>query len=140
MKYAEMLPTLLKKNLVQTRAPPRVPNKLPTLYRSDCFCAFHQGAPDHDIEHCYALRVEVQKLIEENTWSFEDPNVLLKQPQQQYPAYHPIAAITPVAKIWPQQQDPTTDIDLIPVKCADLLLMLLERNLVHTKASLPVPA
>ncbi|AES87751.1 hypothetical protein MTR_4g033680 [Medicago truncatula] len=71
MKYAELLPTLLKKNLVQTRAPPRVPNKL----------------------------AEVQKLIEDNTMSFEDPdpNVVLKQPQQQYPAYHPVAVVKPVA-------------------------------------------
>ncbi|KEH16044.1 hypothetical protein MTR_0362s0010 [Medicago truncatula] len=59
-----LLPILLEKNLVQTRAPPRVPDKLPTWYRSDLSCAFHQGAPGHDIEHCYALKAEIQKLVQ----------------------------------------------------------------------------
>jgi hypothetical protein len=101
MKYAYLLPSLLEKNLVQTIAPPRVLNKLPNWYRSDCSFAFHQGAPGHAIEHCYALKAKVQKLIEDNTWSFEDPdpNVLLKQPQQQYPTYYPVAAVMPIANV-----------------------------------------
>ncbi|KEH17458.1 hypothetical protein MTR_0014s0410 [Medicago truncatula] len=65
IKYAELLPILLEKNLVQTRAPPRVPDKLPAGYRSDLSCAFHQGAPGHDIEHCYALKAEIQKLVQD---------------------------------------------------------------------------
>ncbi len=64
MKYAELLPTLLNKNLVQTRVPPPVPERLPTWYRADQFCAFHQGAPGHDTEECYGLRTAVQKLIQ----------------------------------------------------------------------------
>jgi len=32
MKYAELLPALLEKNLVQTRVPPLVPEKLPVWY------------------------------------------------------------------------------------------------------------
>jgi hypothetical protein len=77
MKYAELLPALLEKNLVQTRAPPRIPEILPSWYRSDRSCAFHQGAPGHDVEHCYALKSEVQKLIRTNILSFKDlnPNV-----------------------------------------------------------------
>jgi hypothetical protein len=77
MKYAELLPALLEKNLVQTRAPPRIPEILPSWYRSDRSCAFHQGAPGHDIEHCYALKAEVQRLIQTNVLSFKDlnPNV-----------------------------------------------------------------
>lgn len=41
--------------------------------------AFHQGAPGHDIENCYALKYEVQKLIKSGMVSFEDkaPNVKL---------------------------------------------------------------
>jgi len=43
--------------------PPQVPKKLPVGYRPDLFCAFHQGAPGHDIEHCSALQKVVQKLV-----------------------------------------------------------------------------
>jgi len=64
MKYAEFLPTLLNKNLVQTRAPLPVPERLPTRYRADQFCAFHQGALVHDTEQCYGLRTVVQRLIQ----------------------------------------------------------------------------
>ena len=70
MTYAKLLPFLLKKNLVQNRAPPRVPNKLPVWYRSDLSCAFHQGAPGHVIEHYFSLKIEVQKLIEANILLF----------------------------------------------------------------------
>ncbi|MCI14371.1 hypothetical protein A2U01_0035502, partial [Trifolium medium] len=62
MSYTELLPALIEKNLIQTRAPPPVPTKLPWWYRSDLFCAFHQGAPGHDIDHCLALKSEVQRL------------------------------------------------------------------------------
>jgi len=72
MTYTELLPILLKENHVQTRAPPRVPNELSVWYQSDLSCAFHQGAPDHDIEHCFSLKIEVQKLIEGNILLFED--------------------------------------------------------------------
>ncbi|KAK2382525.1 hypothetical protein QL285_070055 [Trifolium repens] len=71
MTYSELLPTLLEKNLVQVRAPPRVPATLPRWYRSDHFCAFHQGAPGHDIERCFALKAEVQRLVGENILSFK---------------------------------------------------------------------
>ena len=64
MTYAELLPILLQENLVKTRAPPRVPNVLPIWYQPELSCAFHQGAPDHDIEHCFSLKIEVRKLIE----------------------------------------------------------------------------
>jgi len=70
MTYAELLPILLQENLVKTRAPPRVPNVLSVGYQPDLSCAFHQGAPSHDIEHCLSLKTEVQKLIEANTLLF----------------------------------------------------------------------
>ena len=63
VKYAELLPTLLKENLIQTRPPLPVPKRLPMGYRVDLSCAFHQGAPGHDIEQCFAFRTVVQKLI-----------------------------------------------------------------------------
>jgi len=66
MKYAELLPMLLEKNLVQTKAPPSVSEKLPAWFRADLSCVFHQGAPGHDIEHFYALKNAVRDLIRTN--------------------------------------------------------------------------
>ncbi|GAU37329.1 hypothetical protein TSUD_61430 [Trifolium subterraneum] len=74
MKYADLLPALLAKNFVQTRPPPTVPAVLPTWYRSDLTCAFHQGAPGHDVERCYALKKAVQELIRNKVLSFKDEN------------------------------------------------------------------
>ncbi|KAK2361287.1 hypothetical protein QL285_086452 [Trifolium repens] len=74
MKYADLLPALLAKNLVQTKPPPPVPEKLPAWYRTDLTCGFHQGAPGHDVEHCYALKKEVQNLVHTNLLSFKDSN------------------------------------------------------------------
>ncbi|GAU10591.1 hypothetical protein TSUD_421010, partial [Trifolium subterraneum] len=74
MKYADLLPALLAKNFVQTRPPPPVPAVLPTWYRSDLTCAFHQGAPGHDVERCYALKKAVQELIRNKVLSFKDEN------------------------------------------------------------------
>ncbi|KAK2437857.1 hypothetical protein QL285_022701 [Trifolium repens] len=74
MKYADLLPNLLAKNLVQTKPPLPVPERLPAWYRTDLTCAFHQGAPGHDVEHCYALKKEVQNLVRANLLSFKDSN------------------------------------------------------------------
>ncbi|KAL5137467.1 hypothetical protein HKD37_10G027826 [Glycine soja] len=74
MKYADLLPALLAKNLVQFRAPPRTPDVLPPWFRHDLTCAFHQGAPGHDVENCYILKNEVQKLVRANLLSFKDQN------------------------------------------------------------------
>ncbi|KAK2455735.1 hypothetical protein QL285_003159 [Trifolium repens] len=74
MKYADLLPALLAKNLVQTKPPPHVPERLPAWYRTDLTCAFHHGAPGHDVEHCYALKKEVQNLLRANLLSFRDSN------------------------------------------------------------------
>jgi len=154
MKYADFLPVLLKKNLVQILAPPRVPNPLPPWYRPDQNCVFHQGAPGHDTEQCYPLKEKVQKLIENNIWSFEDPDIKVLL-QQQYLTSHSVAADKPIINVvqssgyqpqfqqcqqQPQQQAQRTPIDPIPMSYADLFPKLLERNLVYTKAPLPVPA
>jgi len=70
MKHAELLPMLLERNQVQTKAPPRIPKKLPARFRADLSCVFHQGAPGHDIEGCYAFKNVVQDLVEANLLSF----------------------------------------------------------------------
>jgi len=70
MKYAELLPDFLGRNLVQIRPPPWVPKKLPAGYMPDLFCVFHQGAPGHDIEQYFAFRTAVQKLIQDKALPF----------------------------------------------------------------------
>jgi hypothetical protein len=68
---AELLPSLIERNVVQTRAPPRVPATLPWWYKIDCFCVFHQGAHGHDIEDFWVLKSEVQRLTRANVISFK---------------------------------------------------------------------
>lgn len=77
MSYAELYHTSIQKNLVQTRTSPVIPKELPWWYISDHHCAFHQGAPGHDIESCFALKVELQRLVQSGILPFEDsgPNV-----------------------------------------------------------------
>ena len=41
-------------------------------YRADHSCAFHQGAPGHDVENCYGLKYEVQKLVRSGALTFKD--------------------------------------------------------------------
>lgn len=72
MKCAELFPRLLGRNLVYTKAPLSVPAILLAGYRADLYCAFHQGAPGYDIEHCFALQKVVQKLVKKNLIPFED--------------------------------------------------------------------
>ena len=74
MKYAELLPALLERNLVQLRAPPRIPEPLPAWWRADRFCAFHSGAPGHDTEYCMGLKTAVQNLVRANLLTFKDTN------------------------------------------------------------------
>jgi len=72
MKYATLLHYLLERNLVQTRPPPPIPKKLSARWRPDLFCVFHQGAQGHDVERCFSLKIEVQKLIEADLIPFEE--------------------------------------------------------------------
>ncbi|KAI5436026.1 hypothetical protein KIW84_022456 [Lathyrus oleraceus] len=77
MTYAELYPFLVLKNFIQPRNPPQIPEPLPWWFKPELRCAFHQGAPGHDIENCYPLKYEVQKLVNSGMVSFNDraPNV-----------------------------------------------------------------
>lgn len=75
MKYGDLLPSLLERNLVQLKAPPATLITPPWWYKPEAICAFHQGAPGHDTENCYALKVEVQKIINNGILSFQDLNL-----------------------------------------------------------------
>ncbi|CAI8588867.1 unnamed protein product [Vicia faba] len=77
MSYAELLPVLIREKLVQTRPPPTIPLTFPWYYKADETCAFHQGAPGHNVENCYPLKSEVHKMVRYGLFSFKDvsPNV-----------------------------------------------------------------
>ncbi|XP_050888718.1 uncharacterized protein LOC127093862 [Lathyrus oleraceus] len=53
------------------------PDRLPPWYNPNAHCPFHEGAPGHDLEGCYALKHRVRELIESKILSFKDmgPNV-----------------------------------------------------------------
>lgn len=77
MTYAELYPSLVVKYLIQSRNPLQILEPLPWWFKPDLHCAFHQGASGHEIENCYPLKYEVQKLVKSGMVSFEDkaPNV-----------------------------------------------------------------
>ncbi|KAI5403630.1 hypothetical protein KIW84_050982 [Lathyrus oleraceus] len=72
MSYVELYPSLVLKNLLQPRNPPQIPEPLPWWYKPELCCVFHLGALGHDIENCYPLKYEVQKLVKSGMVSFED--------------------------------------------------------------------
>ncbi|XP_050915283.1 uncharacterized protein LOC127130288 [Lathyrus oleraceus] len=77
MSYAELYPSLITKNLVQPRPRPPVPEVLPWWYKPGVSCPFHQNAPGHDLDNCFALKLEVQKLTRAGILTFKSmgPNV-----------------------------------------------------------------
>ncbi|XP_050915284.1 uncharacterized protein LOC127130289 [Lathyrus oleraceus] len=77
MSYAELYPALITKNLVQPRPRPPVPEVLPWWYKPEVSCPFHQNAPGHDLDNCFALKLEVQKLTRAGILTFKSmgPNV-----------------------------------------------------------------
>lgn len=74
MTYTELFPYLVDKKHIQTRPPPPVLEKLLYWYKADQFCAYHQGAPGHNLEDCYGLKSNVQRLIKSGILSFRDVN------------------------------------------------------------------
>jgi len=138
MKYMDLLPELLEKKLVQTRAPPPVLERLPAGYMADLTCVFPQGAPGHDIEHCFAMKKVVQKLIKADLLSFEEPNSgtqidLVPEQYQQQPRQQALQQYIPQ-----NQAHKALQFDPIPMKYAELLPTLLRENLVQTRPPPPI--
>jgi len=63
MSYVDLFPRLLLHQGTASNA-----NKIDISVQARPFCAFHQGAPGHDIEHCFAF----QKLVQKNLIPFEE--------------------------------------------------------------------
>ena len=72
--YEQLFPALLRKNLVVTRPPPAILEKLPPWNKHDRFCSFHQGALAQSTKDCFGLQKVVQNLIRDKKINFTDLN------------------------------------------------------------------
>ena len=77
MTYTELYLDLVRRGLITTKASPPPPNPHPVGFRTNLHCAFHEGAPGHDLEHCFALKARVRELVRTGILNFTDghPNV-----------------------------------------------------------------
>ena len=79
MTLSQILPQLLKTNLVTLREAPKNPNTTSPLYNPNARCAYHSDGPGHDTNNCWALKNKVQYLIEAKEIEFdapEKPNII----------------------------------------------------------------
>jgi len=120
-------PRTARKEVGTNQGASLVPERLPTGYKADLTCVFHQEAPGHDIEHYFALKKMDQKLIEAYLLSFEDPN-LGKQINSVPEQYQQQPWEQALQQFNPQKHAPRTKFDPIPIKYAEFLPTFLERN------------
>ena len=73
MTLSQILPQLLKTNLVTLREAPKNPNTTSPHYNPKARCAYHYECPGHDTKNCWALKNKVQDLIEEKEIEFDPP-------------------------------------------------------------------
>ena len=71
MTYTELYPDLVRQGLITTKALPP-PLNPPAGFRADLHCASHEGAPGHDLEHCFALKARVCELVRTGILDFTD--------------------------------------------------------------------
>ena len=64
MTLSQVLPHLLKSNLVTLKEAPKNPNTAAPLYNPNSRCAYHSESLGHDTNNCWALKNKVQDLIE----------------------------------------------------------------------------
>ena len=79
MTLSQILPQLLKTNLVTLKAAPKNPSTTSLLYNPNARCAYHSDSPGHDTNNCWALKNKVQDLIDAKEIEFEvpeNPNVI----------------------------------------------------------------
>lgn len=60
MTYKKLYPSLLEKGLVVPRPLGPPPDTIPPWYNQNAHYPFHEGAPRHDLEVCYALKHRVR--------------------------------------------------------------------------------
>ena len=64
MTSSQVLPHLLRSNLVTLKEAPKNPNTTSPHYHPNARCAYHSESPGHDINNCWALKNKIQDLIE----------------------------------------------------------------------------
>ena len=63
MSYSELYPSLIERNLITPRDPPAIPVNPRWWYRPEQHCVYHLGAPGHDVDSCFQLKMKVQDLV-----------------------------------------------------------------------------
>ena len=79
MTLSQVLPHLLRSNLVTLKEAPKNPNTTSPHYYPNARCAYHSESPGHDTNNCWALKNKVQDLLEAKEIEFdapEKPNVI----------------------------------------------------------------
>ena len=79
MTLSQVLPHLLRSNLVTLKEASKNPNTTSPHYHPNAHCAYHSKSPGHDTNNCWALKKKIQDLIEEKEIEFdvpEKPNVI----------------------------------------------------------------
>jgi hypothetical protein len=72
MSYTELYPSLLERNLITPRDPPPIPVNPRWWYRPEQHCVYHSGAPGHDVDSCFQLKMKVQDLVRSGILILED--------------------------------------------------------------------
>ena len=65
MTLSQVMPHLLRSNLVTLKEAQKNPNKTYPHYHPNAPCAYHSESPGHDTNNCWALKNKVQDLLEE---------------------------------------------------------------------------
>ena len=79
MTPAQVLPHLLKLNLITFKEAPKNPNTSSPYYHANAKCAYHSDSLGHDTNNCWALKNKIQDLIDAKEVEFdapEKPNVI----------------------------------------------------------------
>ena len=77
MTLSQILPQLLKTNMVILKEAPKNPSTTSRLYNPNTRCAYHSDSPGHDTNNCWALKNKVQDLIDTKEIEFEAPENLM---------------------------------------------------------------
>lgn len=132
--YTELYPLLISKNLARPRQPHAMPKKLPWWYKPEASCAYHQGAPGHDLERCCTFKAEVQKLVQAGILTFQGTVVKINQTTS-----HQVSSVNGKGECSRTQQQRKTSFDPIPMSYTELYPTLIAKNLVQLRQPPAVP-
>ena len=79
MSLVQALQHMLKAGLVTLREPPQNPNTSSPRYNPNARCAYHSDSPGHDTRNCWALKNNIQDMIDAKEIELdppETPNVI----------------------------------------------------------------